>query len=615
MSERCLRSRGSLVLSLLAPLALIGGTVLVSINGTPSLQDSVAMILASLIIVLGLQVFIGNSGVYSFGQLGFAAAGAYLTALLTLPAAVSSLQTPELPSLIATAHLGAFTATLVAGLAGAILAFLVGLPLMRTSTLAIPISTFAFLIVLYNVLANWDPMTGGSSGLVSIPATTSVLSAGAWAAVAVVVALTFKWSASGYRLQATREDEVAARSIGIVVIKERMIAFVLSGALCGIGGALAVHQSGVLNPMTFYFGATVTAVTMLVVGGARSVFGAVIGTLAVAGINELLRSVEDGADLFGVISIGYAPGLAAIGVGLILLMTMVALPDGLSSGREAGELAGARGLGRGRRSLPGGKKQSLAMADRPGKSQVGAALRAGSISVSFGGLHVLRGVDLEVGRGEILGLIGPNGAGKTTLVNVISGFQKPDAGTIELEGADVSGLTPSQLARKGLTRTFQAALPFSKLSGLENVAVGAMGVGADRRRSVAIATDVLERLGLGEAAHKQSGALTPAEQRLLGIARSLASAPRYLLLDEPAAGLNEVERDELLIALEGVRADFGCGIVLVEHDMSVVMGLCRRVQVIDDGVTLRIGSPEEIQRDPGVVEAYLGRSFTETDVA
>ncbi len=267
MTGARLRTRRALAISLLVPLALVTVTAIVGVNGTPSLQGTVTTILCDLIVVLGLQVFIGNSGVYSFGQLGFASAGAYVAALLTLPATFTALQTPALPDFVASAQLDPLPSTLIAALACGVLAAMVGLPLMRTSTLAIPISTFAFLIVAYNVLANWESVTGGSSGLVSIPRTTSIESAALWAGAAVVVALAFKWSASGYRLQATREDEVAARSLGISVTGERLLAFALSGVLCGIGGALAVHQSGVLNPTTFYFGATVTTVTMLVVRG------------------------------------------------------------------------------------------------------------------------------------------------------------------------------------------------------------------------------------------------------------------------------------------------------------------------------------------------------------
>jgi branched-chain amino acid transport system permease protein len=578
------------------------------------LQGTVTLILCNLIVVLGLQVFIGNSGVYSFGQLGFASAGAYAAALLTLPAAFAALQTPGLPDPIATAQLGPLLSTLIAAAVCGLLAAVVGLPLMRTSTLAIPISTFAFLIVIYNVLANWDAVSGGSSGLVSIPRTTSVGSAGLWAAAAVVVALAFKWSARGYRLQATREDEVAARSLGINVMGERLIAFSLSGVLCGVGGALAVHQSGVLNPTTFYFGATVTTVTMLVLGGARSVFGAVLGAVAVASVSEMLRGVEDGAHLLGVLSIDRTPGLTAIGVGLILLATMIAMPNGLTGGREAGESSWFRRLLsprvpaiRAARSIDHRIRGSI---DQAAGGEVGnGSLRAEGISVAFGGLRVLRGVDLELPRGEALGLIGPNGAGKTTLVNVLSGFMAPDAGTVRLDGADVAGRPPARLARAGLSRTFQAALPFPHLSGLESVAVGAMGVGVGRRDAVAVAADVLARLGMREKAALPAGSLPPASQRLLGVARALATGPRYLLLDEPAAGLSEVEAEELVAILRGVLEDFGCGILLIEHEMSVVMSLCSQVQVIDDGVTLRIGSPAEVQADPAVVEAYLGSSY------
>jgi branched-chain amino acid transport system permease protein len=602
MNGRGLRSPASAATSLVVPLVLVALTAAAGASGTPSFEGTVTLILCNLIVVLGLQVFIGNSGVYSFGQLGFAASGAYVAALLTLPAAFSAFQTPELPKLFADAQLGPLLSTLIAAVAGGLLAGVVGWPLMRTSTLAIPISTFAFLIVAYNVLANWDPVTGGSSGLVGIPTTTDVESAGLWAGVAVVVALAFKWSASGYRLQATREDEVAARSIGIGLMRERLIAFTISGMLCGVGGALAVHQSGVLSPETFYFSASVTTITMLVVGGARSIFGAVVGTLAVATVNELLRNFEGGASVLGVISVGATPGLAAIGLGLILLVTMVALPEGLSGGREAGDIEPIR---RRLRSRVPSTSPAAAATDRarPG------SLRAEGVTLSFSGLHVLRGVDVALPPGETLGLIGPNGAGKTTLVNVLSGFQAPDSGSLYLDGVDVTSWSPARLARAGLGRTFQAALPFAGLTVVESVAVGAMGVGVSRRRAVDIAADVLERLGLGEQAQTPAGLQPPGNQRLLGIARALAIGPRYLLLDEPAAGLNDEECRELVAILRGVVQDFGCAILLIEHDMNVVMDLCSRVQVLDDGETVAVGSPEAVQADPAVVEAYLGTSY------
>jgi branched-chain amino acid transport system permease protein len=607
MSGWGLRSKAVAVISLLIPLVLVALTVAVGASGTPSFEGTVTLILCNLIIVLGLQVFIGNSGVYSFGQLGFAASGAYIAALLTLPASFTTFQTPELPKLIADAQLSPLLSTLIAAVASGLLAGVVGLPLMRTSTLAIPISTFAFLIVAYNVLANWDPVTGGSSGLVSIPRTTDIEAAGLWAGVAVVAALAIKWAGGGYRLQATREDEVAARSIGIGLMRERLIAFAISGMLCGVGGALAVHQSGVLSPTTFYFAASVTTITMLVVGGVRSVFGAVVGTLAVAAVNELLRGFEEGDRVLGLFSIGEAPGLAAIGLGLILLATMIALPEGLSGGREAGELGLIRRrLGsRASPTLP-----SAAGRATPTFSQGSAGtLRAERISLAFSGLSVLRDVDLALPPGEALGLIGPNGAGKTSLVNVLSGFQAPDSGSVVLDGVDVTGWPPARLARAGLGRTFQAALPFTQLTVLESVAVGAMGVGVGRRRAVRIAADVLERLSMLGQASSPAGSQPPGGQRLLGIARALATSPRYLLLDEPAAGLNEEERRELVGILRGVIKDFGCAILLIEHDMNVVMDLCPRVQVLDDGETVAVGSPEEVQADLAVVEAYLGTSF------
>jgi branched-chain amino acid transport system permease protein len=609
-----LSSRRATLSAAALPLALVAAVVAFGANSAPSMQATVTLGLCNLIIVCGLQVFIGNSGVYSFGQLGFAMVGAYVAALITIPPTLTALQTPGLPDFLAEIQMAPLPATLVAALACVILALAVGLPLMRTSTLAIPISTFAFLLVSYNVVANWDSVTDGSAGLLGIQTSSSVESVGLWAAVSVAVALVYKRSASGYRLQATREDEAAARSLGIGVTRERMVAFAISAALCGVGGALAVQQSGVLTPNSFYFGATVTTVTMLVVGGSRSVFGATLGTLGLTVVTEVLRTLEEGRSVLGFSPIGETPGLAAIGLGLILLATMIALPDGLSGGLEAPELVLGRRVGAAAIAAsfpPAAVPLPSANASAVNRRRQSGELRAEGITLAFGGLRVLQGIDLCLRRGELLGLIGPNGAGKTTLVNVISGFQPADAGSVWLDGEKVSGRSPQELARVGLTRSFQAALPFRELSCLESVAVGAMGVGLGKRRAAVEAHALLGQLGLSGRARQRAGSLAAGEQRLLGIARALATRPRYLLLDEPAAGLNEAESMELVRILRGVLADFGCGLLLIEHDMGVVMELCARVHVLDQGETVAIGSPQQVQSDPAVVESYLGRSFVE----
>jgi branched-chain amino acid transport system permease protein len=601
-----LRSRGASAASLLVPLALVAATAALGVAGTASFQASVTLILCNLIVVCGMQVFIGNSGVYSFGQVAFAAIGAYVAALLIVPAAFVALQTPSLPALVVDAAPGPLPTTLIAAAACGVLALLVALPLLRTSTLAIPISTFAFLLVTYTVIANWEGVTGGTAGLAGIPRTTTVISAGAWAAVAVIAALAFKRSASGYRLQATREDEVEAASLGIRVTRERLLAFVLSAAICGVGGALAAQQSGVLTPDSFYFATTVTTLTMLVVGGTRSVLGAVAGGLAVAAVNEALHGLEEGADLFGLVRIGETPGLAAIGLGLILLVTMIVLPDGLSGGREADELRPKRQGAAGRRlPAPATGIRRTVWAVRSHQR----SLRAEGISLSLGGLAVLQDLDLNLISGQTLGLIGPNGAGKTTLVNVLSGFQRPDGGTVRLDGTDVTAWKPSQLARAGLGRSFQAALPFARLTALEGVSIGAMGTGLGRRGAVARAGDLLAELGLEGFADRPAGTLPPGRQRLLGVARALAVRPRYLLLDEPAAGLNVEERDELVRRLRPLLGKIGCGTLLIEHDVGLVGDLCGEVQVIDRGATVALGPPTEVQSDPKVIESYLGSGF------
>ena len=234
------------------------------------------------------------------------------------------------------------------------------------------------------------------------------------------------------------------------------------------------------------------------------------------------------------------------------------------------------------------------------------SLKAKGVVVHFSGIKAVDGVELELKRGEILGLIGPNGAGKTTLVNAITGFQPMMAGTVFLAGRDASGWSPDRLAREGLARTFQNARLFGGLTAFENIEVGALGVERGREAARQLAWHLLERLGLERSADIAASALPYGMERRLAIARALATRPRFLLLDEPAAGLNEVEGDELISVIQVVRDEFGCGVLVIDHDMRLIMGLCERIQVLDHGRTICLGNPQEVVADPRVIEAYLG---------
>lgn len=228
------------------------------------------------------------------------------------------------------------------------------------------------------------------------------------------------------------------------------------------------------------------------------------------------------------------------------------------------------------------------------------------IAVDFDGLRALDKVDCSLHRGEILGLIGPNGAGKTTLLNVMTGVQISSEGDVYLDNKRVTNWAPEQIARKGVGRTFQGIRIFPDLSVLENIQVGAVGVGSTLREARRRATELVEWMNLANKAFLPAHSLSAGEERRLGILRALAMRPRFILMDEPAAGLNEVESDELLHAIRSIRERYGCGVLVIEHDMGLIMRLCDKIQVLDYGKTISVGKPIDVQSDPAVVTAYLG---------
>jgi len=249
-----------------------------------------------------------------------------------------------------------------------------------------------------------------------------------------------------------------------------------------------------------------------------------------------------------------------------------------------------------------------AATDAVAERRPGESLRASAVSRSFAGVQALSDVTLEVRRNEVVGLIGPNGAGKSTLVNVLSGFDRADAGMVELEGRTITRWSPHRRGRAGLARTFQHSHAFRSLSVRENVEVAAIGVGAAPRAARERATELLELMGLDRFADVDAATLAHGDERRLGVARALATRPRFVLMDEPAAGLPEAEVPDFAAAVRSVRDDHDAGVLLIDHNMALVMEVCDRVQVLDQGRTLAEGTPAEIRANLDVSAAYLGES-------
>jgi branched-chain amino acid transport system permease protein len=430
----------------------------------------------------------------------------------------------------------------------------------------------------------------------------------------------------GRALSALNDSEVAAETLGVRTFRLRLGVFVLSGGLAGLGGVFYAYHVSLVSPSVAEFHLSIEFLLMAVIGGLGSVWGALAGAFAVEWLGDGLR------DLIPVLIPGATGEVQLVGFGIALVVVIVALPGGI----HQAVMGIARWVGRmlRRRSPEAAVASDTTLDSSTEADPAGAAAPLPSVSVllprdevilevsglgkHYGGVVAVEDLSFTVGAGQIVGLIGPNGAGKTSCFNMISGVLTPSTGEVRFLGHRISGRRPSVAAALGLTRTFQNLQVFSSTDVLGNVYMGRYLRGrggflrglfglqsAEQRTQRERAGQILSTLGLEDAASTPAADLPFGKQRIMEVARALASEPALLLLDEPMAGLTGQERDRLAGLLRGLR-DAGLTTVIVEHDVAQVLSIADDVLVLDDGVLIARGDPDQIRADPLVIAAYLG---------
>ena len=546
------------------------------------------------IVALGLVLLTGVGGLTSFGQAAFVGLGAYATAYLTTAYGLS----PWL--------------SLIAGLALTFtISLFIGFISLRLSGHYLPLGTIAWGISLYFLFGNME-FLGGHNGISSLPAISIfglVLDSGRsfdyliWtlALLALLSMHNLLDSRSGRAIRALKGGGLMAESFGVDTARMKIIIFVYAALLASLSGWLYAHLLRFVNPTPFSINAGIEYLFMAVVGGAASVWGAVVG----AGILTILKQWLQ--DLLPKL-LGQSGNFEMIVFGVLLVLLLQRAREGIMP-------LAVRYFPAPRKSLPA-TARALPQRARPAAGETLLELKR--VRKAFGGLVAVNDLSFAMRSGEILGLIGPNGAGKSTVFNLVTGVFPPNGGAVHFRGERIDVLSARAIVPRGLARTFQQVHLLPTMSVLENVAIGAHLRGskgvisaalhlerAEEAMLLAEAARQLERVGLGASVHEQAGSLALGQQRILEIARALCADPVLLLLDEPAAGLRYQEKRALAELLRKLKSE-GMSVLLVEHDMDFVMKLVDRLVVMDFGEKLAEGLPQEIQTNPVVLEAYLG---------
>ncbi|MDI3317578.1 MAG: ATP-binding cassette domain-containing protein [Bacillota bacterium] len=616
-------------------------------------------------LALGLNIVVGLAGLLDLGYVAFYATGSYLWAIFSTGQAAHFL-----PFIHGPLGGGWFWPFLLFGLAvGALMGTALGIPVLRLHGDYLAIVTLGFGEIIRLLAAGLNKITNGSIGLPGVrPPQLFSVQLGqpidyyfitlVLVGVIILVAQRLEESRIGRAWTAMREDEPAARAMGIPLVATKLLAFASGASFAGVMGVIFAAKQGYVDPTSFTFMESIGVVAMIVLGGMGSLPGVALGAAIVTLLNvQVLGGLSDWLNGLGA-RFGFTipPELNPaqyhqLVFGLILVVMAILRPSGLIPARRRHvrlTAAGAATAGGATAPLeaagavladppapaPAGSRRPAAGAEahpRGGRGQEESPQGAGEevlldargVTKRFGGLVAIDAVDMVIREGQIHSLIGPNGAGKTTFFNMITGVYRPDAGQILFQGRPVAGLQPEEVALRGISRTFQNIRLFREMTALENVLVGrhihlrsglvdvlfrTPRMRREESEAVDRAAELLRYVGLAGLENELARNLPYGSQRRLEIARALASEPRLLLLDEPAAGMNPRETGSLLELIEELRSGMGLTILLIEHDMKVVMSISDVVTVLDHGAKICEGTPDEVRRDPRVIEAYLGRS-------